>query len=74
VNRILSRRNLLKFSAGIIGTGIVTAGLGSELVFPQKAVAKDELTPEQALQELMQGNDRFVKRKRKIPIKLLLVW
>lgn len=67
MNRILSRRNLLKFSAGIIGTGIVTAGLGSELVFPQKAVAKDELTPEQALQELMQGNDRFVKRKRKNP-------
>ncbi len=67
MNRIFSRRNLLKFSAGIVGTGIVTAGLGSELVFPQKAVAKDELTPEQALQELMQGNDRFVKRKRKNP-------
>ncbi|MDF2388100.1 carbonic anhydrase [Nostoc ellipsosporum NOK] len=63
----VSRRNLIKFGAAAVGTGIVTAGVGSELVFPQKAVAKEELTPEQALQQLIEGNERFVKRQRKNP-------
>ncbi|MUG93794.1 carbonic anhydrase [Scytonema sp. UIC 10036] len=67
MNRMFSRRNLLKLGAGAVGTGIVTAGVGSELVFPQKAVAKDDASPEQALQLLIEGNDRFVNRKRKNP-------
>jgi carbonic anhydrase len=56
----VSRRNLLKFSAGAIGTGVLTAGLGSKLAFPDKAVAQENTTPDQALQALMQGNQRFV--------------
>lgn len=56
----VSRRNLLKFSAGAIGTGVLTAGLGSKLAFPDKAVAQENMTPDQALQALMQGNQRFV--------------
>lgn len=74
---IVSRRNLLKLSAGAVGTGVVTAGLGSEFVFPQKAVAKEnaqenvkkdtELTPEQALKLLLEGNERFVSRRRQNP-------
>ncbi len=67
MNRIVSRRNLLKLGAGAVGTGVVTAGVGSDLVFPQKAVANDNTTPEQALQLLIEGNDRFVTRKRKNP-------
>ncbi|MBW4565428.1 MAG: carbonic anhydrase [Mojavia pulchra JT2-VF2] len=67
MKRIFSRRNLLKLGAGAVGTGIVTAGVGSELAFPRKAVAKDDISPEQALQELMEGNNRFVKRRRKSP-------
>ncbi|KYC38816.1 carbonate dehydratase [Scytonema hofmannii PCC 7110] len=67
MNRIVSRRNLLKLGAGAVGTGVVTAGVGSDLVFPQKAVANDDTTPEQALQLLIEGNDRFVTRKRKNP-------
>lgn len=63
----LSRRNLLKFSAGAIGTGVLTAGLGSKLAFPDKAVAKEDMTPDQALQELMKGNQRFVSGKRTNP-------
>ncbi|MBD2016469.1 carbonic anhydrase [Microcoleus sp. FACHB-53] len=65
----LSRRNLLKFSAGAIGTGVLTAGLGSKLTFPDKAVAqaKEDLTPDQALQELMKGNQRFVNGKLENP-------
>ncbi len=69
----VSRRNLLKFSAGAIGTGVLTAGISSNLVAPEKALAQkpsakeEEITPDKALQELLDGNDRFVKNKRKNP-------
>lgn len=63
----LSRRSLLKFGAGAIGTGVVTAGLGSNLFAAEKPPAEDEITPDKALQELLDGNDRFVKRKRRNP-------
>ena len=63
----LSRRNLLQFSAGAIGTGVLTAGLGSKLAFPEPAVAQDDMTPEQALQQLMDGNKRFINGKRQNP-------
>jgi carbonic anhydrase len=63
----LSRRNLLKFSAGAIGTGVLTAGLGSGLEFGERAVAQEDMNPEQALQALMQGNQRFVNGKLENP-------
>ncbi|MBD6617173.1 carbonic anhydrase [Komarekiella sp. 'clone 1'] len=63
----ISRRGLLKFSAGAIGTGVVAAGIGSNLIAPEQATAKDDITPDKALQELLDGNDRFVKRKRRNP-------
>ncbi len=63
----VSRRSLLKFSAGAIGTGVLTAGLGSNLLAPEKVLAKDDITPDKALQELLDGNERFVKRKRRNP-------
>jgi carbonic anhydrase len=58
---------LLKFSAGAVGTGVLTAGLGSKLAFPDKAVAQEDMTPDQALQGLMQGNQRFVNGKLENP-------
>lgn len=68
MNRFVSRRNLLKLGAGAVGTGVVTAGLGSQLVSSPKVLAeKKDISPEQALQELIEGNNRFVKRKRKNP-------
>ena len=67
----LSRRSLFKFGAGAIGTGVLTAGLSSNLLAAEKkapvAPAEDEITPEKALQELLDGNDRFVKSKRRNP-------
>ncbi len=63
----LSRRNLLKLSTGVIGTGAVTAGLGSTLLFPDRAVAQNDMSPDQALQRLMDGNKRFIKGKRENP-------
>jgi len=67
----LSRRSLFKFGAGAIGTGVMTAGLGSNLLAAEKkapvAPAEDDITPDKALQELLDGNDRFVKSKRRNP-------
>ncbi|MBN3874001.1 MAG: carbonic anhydrase [Nostoc sp.] len=63
----LSRRSLFKFSAGAIGTGVLTAGLSSNLLAPEKALAEDDITPDKALQELLDGNERFAKRKRRNP-------
>lgn len=65
MKRNFSRRNLLKLGAGAVGTGVLTAGVGSQLVSPPKAIAKDDISPEQALKELIEGNERFVKRKQK---------
>lgn len=62
-----SRRNLLKVGAGAISTGVLTAGIGSELKFPKPAIAQNDITPDSALQELIEGNQRFVTNKRKSP-------
>ncbi|MEA5603860.1 carbonic anhydrase [Nostoc sp. UHCC 0252] len=66
----LSRRSLFKFGAGAIGTGVLTAGLGSNLLASEKkppAPVEDDITPDKALKALLDGNERFVKRKRKNP-------
>lgn len=60
-----SRRNLLKFGAGAVGAGVVTAGLGSNLVSPEVAVADNDMSPDQALKSLMEGNQRFVTKNLK---------
>ncbi|MEH1866263.1 MAG: carbonic anhydrase [Nostoc sp.] len=67
----LSRRGLLKFGAGAIGTSVLTAGLSSNLLAAEKkapaAPAEDDITPDKALKELLDGNDRFVTAKRRNP-------
>lgn len=40
-----SRRNLLKFGAAALGTGVVAAKVGSHLFTPEPAVAQSDLTP-----------------------------
>lgn len=80
-----SRRNLLQFSAGLIGTGSLTAWLdkgafaqplaGQSLRSNRDALIADSsspalaasVTPDQALTQLMAGNQRFVDRKRLNP-------
>ncbi len=57
----LSRRNLLKFGAGVVGTGVLTAGLGSQLISPEKAMADNDVSPDEAIDILMRGNERFTK-------------
>ena len=63
----LSRRNSLKFVAGAIGTGILAARAGAELVAPEPVIAQNNITPDQALQLLIEGNQRFVERRRQNP-------
>ncbi len=96
-----SRRNLLQFGAGLIGTGSLTAWLGSCSIAETSehpAIGTEEnppaatspktthtkatpaqgthaqgthphstLTPDQALEKLIEGNQRFVNRKRLNP-------
>ncbi len=63
----LSRRNSLKFVAGAIGTGILAARAGADLAAPEPAIAQNDSTPDAALQKLIDGNKRFVDRKRQNP-------
>jgi carbonic anhydrase len=63
-NKNLSRRNLLQLGTGLIGAG-VALGVASNLVKPEVATAQYITEPEEALQALLDGNDRFVGRKRR---------
>jgi carbonic anhydrase len=63
----LSRRNSLKFVAGAIGTGILAARAGAELAAPEPVIAQNNVTPQQALQMLIDGNQRFVNNMRQNP-------
>lgn len=66
-NLDLSRRNLLKFGAIAIGTGAITTSIAGNLAKPQPTVAQNNMTPDEALQKLMDGNKRFVQQKRQNP-------
>ena len=63
----LSRRNSLKFVAGAIGTGIIAARAGADLAAPEPVIAENPPNPDKALKLLIDGNERFVKNKRKYP-------
>ncbi|MEG3435965.1 carbonic anhydrase [Pannus brasiliensis CCIBt3594] len=73
----LSRRQLIRYGGGFIGTGLAATVLGSQL---SKASANDprfvpdtflaqnkNVTPDQALAKLMEGNQRFINKKRLNP-------
>ncbi|MFM6191773.1 MAG: carbonic anhydrase [Planktothrix sp.] len=68
-NLNVSRRNLLKFGAGVVGTAALTVGLGSQVNwFNEKpARADNNMTPDEALNQLLEGNKRFIENKRKNP-------
>ncbi len=67
-NLNLSRRHLIKYGGGFIGTGLAATVLGSNLINLEPVVAQNkDVTPDQALEKLMAGNQRFVTQKRKNP-------
>lgn len=63
----VSRRNIIKFGAAAIGTSVVTAGISSKFGVAQPSVANSNITPDEALKLLMEGNQRFVSDKSNRP-------
>jgi carbonic anhydrase len=69
----LSRRHLIKYGGGFLGTGLAATVLGSNLNHPESVVAQNivaqnkDITPDMALQKLMEGNERFVNQKSQNP-------
>lgn len=68
-NLNVSRRNLLKFGAGVAGTAALTVGLGTKIggFKTQPAIAQNNITPDEVLNQLLEGNQRFIENKRKNP-------
>jgi len=62
IGGILSRRRFLRATvAGTAASGLV--GLGAGVVAPRSALAQSTLTPDEALKELMDGNQRFIEER-----------
>ncbi len=59
---LLSRRRLLRTSVAGAALGVLSTA-GIELAAPRKAMAQSTLSPDAALQMLMDGNKRFVERR-----------
>jgi len=61
----VNRRSLIKYGGGFIGTSLLATIMGNNLINPPIAEAQNkEITPDQALEKLVAGNDRFVNQKR----------
>src|SRR5438046_9076321 len=56
-----SRRGLLRSGAAL--TAGLAAGWGAEFAWPTSALAQTQMTPDAALQTLMDGNKRFTQRQ-----------
>jgi carbonic anhydrase len=63
----ISRRNLFKFGATAVGTGLITSKLGLDLLDTPAVNAKQNLTPDLAIAELLKGNKRFSSQKTSQP-------
>ena len=61
----LTRRRLLRTSIAGATAGILTGG-GIEFAAPRPALAQSKLSPDAALQALMEGNQRYVERHLKL--------
>src|SRR5260370_34157325 len=59
---VLSRRHLLRTTIAGAAAGVLAGG-GIEFSAPRPALAQSVLSPEKALQALMDGNKRFVERR-----------
>ncbi len=67
----VSRRNLIRYGGGFLGTGLAATILGSNLSKPEASLAQNSpvknMTPDEALQILIEGNKRFIENKRQYP-------
>jgi carbonic anhydrase len=70
----LSRRQMIRYGGSLIGTGFAATVLGSQMSrslagdSPASVLAQNKnLSPDAALAMLMEGNQRFVAKKRQSP-------
>ena len=64
----ISRRDALKFGAGVVGTGTLAVGMSLKPGSKDKAIAASEpTTPDESIKALLEGNKRFVQRRRTNP-------
>jgi carbonic anhydrase len=63
----ISRRNLLKYSAGAVGGGLAGVGVSQTPWGISNAVAKQVTTPDAAVSALYEGNKQFHTQKTKNP-------
>jgi len=61
-NQNSSRRRFLEMTVGGTAVGLATAA-GVEFAMPRRVIAQSTLTPDAALQELLDGNKRFISRR-----------
>jgi len=65
LNNPIKRRNMLQYGGGFIGTSLIATVLGNYLPHTPVAIAQNNsMTPGEALQKLVSGNERFVNQKR----------
>jgi carbonic anhydrase len=67
LNSNVSRRRMLQFGAGAIGTSVIASTLGQVMAETVPNKEQNNITPDQALRQLMEGNQRFVAHKQKYP-------
>jgi carbonic anhydrase len=61
----VNRRSLIKYGGGFIGTSLIASIVGNNLIDAPIAEAQNKnVTPDQALEKLLSGNNRFVNQKR----------
>lgn len=58
-----SRRELLQFGVGFLGTGGLATLMGSNFLKTQPAIAQNDIPPNEGVNKLMEGNQRFVQGK-----------
>ena len=67
--KAFKRRQLLQYGGGFLGVSLTTAILGNDLINPSPVKAENitASNPNEALQILVAGNNRFVNNKRTNP-------
>jgi carbonic anhydrase len=75
---ILSRRTAIQAGLSFLGTGSLAAIVGAKLAQSEPTsaqtihLAQNNITPDAALQQLLDGNRRFVENKRQSPNQTLI--
>ncbi len=64
----MNRRHLLQYGGGFIGTSLMATILGNGLCNPaiaaEQTLDNNQVTPDEALETLLAGNQRFINQKR----------